>query len=451
MNHSDRIPYRIFWTWDHSTNWCMHEKGSQNSGVANPYTKQPEFFEMDYRRAVDWCASHGMDAVGIVGLLRDSHGGVDSVRRLCGYARERGVRIYAIAGLYAYGGIYYEGDHPYSLNRYFEKNPGAVGKQEDGSPLIVTYRGRMGYKDEPQGCPSDPALNDFVLESLDWLFREIPELGGIQMEAGDSGICQCPKCRAKRGPRFLDPWTSLSDMSRIYPQAAEAVLRRSPDAWVICETYHHFLDDSCGFFKPENDSPELQAIQRMPENVFWQWKCDARLQDGTWREGDRLPGGMLRFRHVMRAHSGTQWWGSRHQPAVDKIRRQCRLSFDAGLDAVSLFGEGAPFHTGAEMNYLALQYYADHPLAPLEAFVCDVMAPLLGGEEYARRFLSLSGTLETPDRIPDAAREIAKITSGIRDWEILRRWQYLASYLNGFAWEAKQRENMEDPDRQSIG
>ena len=160
MNHSDRIPYRIFWTWDHSTNWCMHEKGSQNSGVANPYTKQPEFFEMDYRRAVDWCASHGMDAVGIVGLLRDSHGGVDSVRRLCGYARERGIRIYAIAGLYAYGGIYYEGDHPYSLNRYFEKNPGAVGKQEDGSPLIVTYRGRMGYKDEPQGCPSDPALND---------------------------------------------------------------------------------------------------------------------------------------------------------------------------------------------------------------------------------------------------------------------------------------------------
>ena len=54
-------------------------------------------------------------------------------------------------------------------------------------------------------------------------------------------------------------------------------------------------------------------------------------------------------------------------------------------------------------------------------------------------------------RSPDAAREIAKITSGIRDWEILRRWQYLASYLNGFAWEAKQRENMEDPDRQSIG
>lgn len=77
---SGRISHRIFWTWDHSTNWTLNAMGEQNSGVQNAYTKMPYVFELDYRRVVDWCAAHGMQGVGIVGLLRDRHGGVDAAR-----------------------------------------------------------------------------------------------------------------------------------------------------------------------------------------------------------------------------------------------------------------------------------------------------------------------------------------------------------------------------------
>ena len=100
-----RIPVRMFWSWDQSTNWCENVDGSQTTGVGNAYTKnQPcRFFMRDYKRVVDWCAAHDMQAVGIAGLLRDRHGGIDAVRRLCAYANSKDVKIYIIGGLFAYG------------------------------------------------------------------------------------------------------------------------------------------------------------------------------------------------------------------------------------------------------------------------------------------------------------------------------------------------------------
>ena len=54
------IKERLFWTWDHSTNWALHAYGAQNCGVANAYAKAPEMFEVDYRRVIDFCAEHGI-------------------------------------------------------------------------------------------------------------------------------------------------------------------------------------------------------------------------------------------------------------------------------------------------------------------------------------------------------------------------------------------------------
>lgn len=434
-----KIPYRIFWTWDHSTNWCLHVPGAQNSGVANPYTKEPDFFVEDYKRAVDWCADNGMDAVGIVGMLRDQHHGVDHARRICAYARQKGVRIYIIAGLYAYGGIFYEGDHPYSLTRFFDRHPECIGKRKNGEPLIVNYRGRWGYKSDPRGCPSKKILNDFVLESLDWLFKAIPELGGIQMEAGDSGVCQCPDCQARRGKYATSDPMSFADMAGIYPQAAQVIRARNRDAWIICETYHHFLDPAITtFFSPDNHSEELRRLLEMPDEVFWQWKCDARLEQGTWKEGDQLPEPMRKFNHVMRAHSGTQWKAGRHTLAIDKIRRQCRLSYLSGLQCVSMFGEGAPFHTNAECNYLALQYFADNPLASVADFAREVMASRLGGYDPALKYIEYADLIFDTGKIPEALKTISKIISAQQNYDVLRRWFYLASFINGYYWEAQQ-------------
>ena len=59
-----------------------------------------------------------------------------------------------------------------------------MGQDADGKPLWMEHKSPIGVKTEPQGCPSNPKLNQFVLDSLEWVFHEIPELGGIQMESG---------------------------------------------------------------------------------------------------------------------------------------------------------------------------------------------------------------------------------------------------------------------------
>ena len=41
MEKTDALRYKVFWTWDHSTNWCMNQVGKQNTGVGNYYTKKP--------------------------------------------------------------------------------------------------------------------------------------------------------------------------------------------------------------------------------------------------------------------------------------------------------------------------------------------------------------------------------------------------------------------------
>jgi len=430
------LSHRFFWSWDHSTNWALHAYGAQNCGVANAYAKAPGMLLVDYCRVVDFCAAHKIGAVGIAGLFREKHGGVDAVRRLCDYANSKGVRIYQIAGLFAYGGIFYEGDHPYSMNRFFEKNPDCIARTADGEKFYCQFDGRHGYNLEPQGCPSNEKLHEFVLESLDWLFRDVPELGGIQIEAGDNGVCQCPRCRARRGKGTGS--ISASDMAGIYPEAVATILRQSPDALVICEAYRHFTYSAFDIFRAENPTKDVQALFDMPDKVFWQWRCDDELENDTWKMGEPMIPGLQKFNHVMRAHSGTQWREGRGTFDVDKIRRQCLLSSESGLNGVSIFGEYAPFHTNAELNYLALEYFADHPHAPMDAFIRDVMAPLLGGEEYAHIYYDAARMHMDPSNVPEFAVKAAKIMSGITDYEILRRWQYIASFLNGFYWEAQQ-------------
>ncbi len=443
MKKKQGIPHRFFWTWDHCTNWCMNTPGAQNCGVGNPYLKDPEMFEHDYKRAIDWCAEHKMDAVGIVGLLRDRHFGVDGARRVCEYALEKGVDAYIIAGLFAYGGIYYEGEHKYSLERFFRENPECVAKNADGSPVIKHCPGRGGSKSEPQGCASNPLLKEFVLESVDWLFKEIPELGGIQMESSDTGICQCETCKKRRSGKSDEQYISLEDMAAIYPDVSDTILKRKKDALIICETYHHFLDNEVAIYNSPNPSEDLKKLLNMPETTFWQWKCDEVHRDDTWPEGAPMLPSMQKFRHIMRSHAGTQWWGGRHTLSVEKIRKQCLLSYKSGLDAVSMFGETSPYHTNTEFNYLALEYFADNPENSTMKFMEDVMAPRLGGVDNAQTYFEMAMAYRDTDKTPKATEDILKIAIEQKDYDVRRRWQYLANFLNSYCWEVMQGGTMD--------
>lgn len=433
----EKLQHRFFWNWDHSTNWCLNTVGRQNCGVSNNYTKPAEEFVRDFTRMIDWCAAHGIDAIGVVGLLRDCHGGEESVRRLCGYAREKGVRVYLIAGLYTYGGLWYEGDNKLSLNTFLQKNPQCIGKDLDGSPLYIRFRYPHGHRAQPMACSSSREVNEYIVDALVLLFMKIPELGGIQMETGDCcPVCLCPRCRERRaamrgGERVL-PEISLSDMACIYPEAANAVRSISKDAWIICENYLHFRENPV---YADKDNPSVQRLLTLPEGTFLQWGGDRRIKQDIWKTTPILPEHFRKYHNIQRFHRGTQWDGGRHTLAVDRIREMCRLSYTSGMDSISMFGECSPFHANTEINYLALQYFADHPLNSVDQFAADVMAGMLGGEGLAQEYLNFAVMNKTPEKIPAAEKRIAEIIGRTKDFQTLRRWTYLASFLHSYYWE----------------
>jgi len=186
----------MFWTWDHSTEWLLNRPGAQTIGACNYYSRTQEWFEGDYTRLLEYCGRHHIDAVVVWGLLRDHHGGTESAKRLCEVAARSGVRLLCGVGLCAYGGVYYEGESPYSLDLRLQKHPELKAVNASGEPL--EFRARVyGNRTFYHACPSRKENQEHIAESLQWLFKNVP-LGGVQIESGDTGVCQCRACRDRR-------------------------------------------------------------------------------------------------------------------------------------------------------------------------------------------------------------------------------------------------------------
>ena len=431
------IATRMFWTWDHSTEWRLNAAGSQTLGASNYYSRRPEVFVEDYTRLLGWCGRNGIDAVVVWGLLRDTHGGLNSARRLCEVAAKEGVRILAGVGLNAYGGVYYEGNSPYSLEGHLEAHPDLYGINPAGRKMVHNF-GVVGPKLSHHACPSRKENQQFAADSLRWLFESLPGLGGVQMETGDTGVCRCSLCEDRR--RYPVSSFSWEDMALMYPMSAEAIRSVSPDAWMICETYSHpepwpEPDKAPGFGQGKPAWAD-ECLAEFPKNVFVQWTCDRFLRpksDLTWtEEGKVSPDGR---RHIMRAHFSTYWGRYRSELAVDWIANMFQRSMTAGFDTISLFGEVSPFHAGAELNYLALADFGsrDNPKADLDDFLDRVADPLLGGEGSGRDFLRYARLLENRDKIPTALAEISVRLPTLPP-EAARRWIWLANFLASFAY-----------------
>ncbi len=220
------IALRVFWTWDHSCQWALNRPGGHDLGASNEYGRSPETFLRDYELLFKWCGEHGIDAVVVWGLLRDLHGGVEAAKKLCDYAHENGVKLLAGVGLNAYGGVYYEGDSPYSLEQHLRTHPELLALDEAGAPLI---RPPDIYCPQPiaHACPSRPENQEFAEESLRWLFETL-EVDGVQTESGDTGVCRCPLCKERRQhPVSVLSW---EDMALMYPLADQAIRSVRPEA-----------------------------------------------------------------------------------------------------------------------------------------------------------------------------------------------------------------------------
>lgn len=448
--HTSPIGTRMFWTWDHSTEWALNRPGAHTHGSCNEYGRSTDSFVRDYTALLQWCGRHGIDAVVVWGLLRDCHGGLESAERLCDVAAREKVRLLCGVGLNAYGGVYYEGDSPHNLERHLERHPELSAVDADGRPLSftidlngkktpITTTGQPGPRGFYQACPSRRENQDFLAESLAWLFESLP-LGGVQIETGDTGICQCPRCRDRRQHSTPDfSWLSWEDMGLMYPLAANAVRAVAPEAWIVCETYSH-PQPYDGPDKPPRFGDAMPAwaaaeLARFPAGTFVQWVADYFMKNGevtpAWSAAGRVPD--TDHRHVMRSHLATSWFGNRGELAVDWLANLVRKSVASGCEGISLFGEVSPFHAGAELNYLALADYGGprNPAADLDSFERRIAAPLLGGTDQARDFLRYARLSGDRQKIPAALPEIYGRLPSLPP-EAARRWCWLANHLASF-------------------
>ena len=368
-----KIGYRIFRTWDHSTNWIENVPGQQEYGVANYYAKDPDWFATEYETMVDWCAAHGVDAICVAGLLRDRHvdfwmegypaqdAGLIAAKRVCAYGREKGVRVCLEAGVFSHGGVYFRGVSERSLETFLERHPEARRMDASGRPVVRRFAPPMGHLSFGEGDPAHPLMRRFACDSVDWVFSAIPGLGGI---------------------RFMDDPGELQD------ELVKIVRARDPEALVL---------------------------------------------------GGHPGAGVLDVRHT---DAGSQWGGVRGALALEDIRALCRSAAGGRADGVSLWAEVSPHRANAEFNYLALAFFSADPARTAEDFVRTEMAPRLGGEAAAARYLALAATADDPRGIPAAAREIAVLAARQTDEAALSRWFSLAEFLQGLRWQAEEREEL---------
>jgi hypothetical protein len=430
------INLRLLWTWDHCAQWTAARAGVHDWGASNEFSGNAEDFVREYSLLLRWCGQHGIDGVVVWGLLRDGHGGVEAAKRLCEVADAAGVKLLAGVGLNAYGGVYYEGASEWSLDQHLNKYPELYARRADGQRHIFQMPGNA-----PQpfrhACPSRPENMEYCLDGLRWLMETVP-LAGVQVESGDTYVCECSLCRERRqNPISSQSW---DDMAMFYGPAAEAVWSVRPGATVILETYSHpqpVADGTTPGFGGGSPPWAPECVAQFPRGAYVQWVADyfsAPRNPVPWTT--RAPEGFAG--NIMRAHLATWWMARGEEVAVDWLALLAQQSLAHGFDGLSIFGEKSPFRTGCELNYLALADYgsAANPEADLASFLTRVAAPLLGGPERAMEYLRLARCIAVPadleGAMAQARRQAAQLSGRQAD-----RWTWLAWYLSRWAYDAQ--------------
>jgi hypothetical protein len=434
------LTYRTFWTWDHSTNWDLEQIGVQEIGVFNPYGKPPDGFLADYTRLVDFMSRNRIPAVVIYGMFRDSHGGVAAAQALCRYANERAVRILPGVAINAYGGVYWEGDHPFNLATWLRTHPELSARMEHGVGFQIEDLAfplsfpRSDYT--VSGCPSRPENQQWMADGIAWL-AETCDIGGINIESGDYGVCGCDICSARRAARedasrrgqSEESW-SHADMADFYPRLFEAARLHAQrdDLWLYSELqWDNLLDAEA--HAPLRTLPREGIYQHTLNRSYWNLVKERLTPDYV----DALP----TETNVFRAQFACQWNGSR---ATDRYKFNGRdfaelawKAAECGIQGLTVWGEASAFSASTEMSYLAFARFTYDPSLTWDRFVREEVAPRLGGEEAANRFLEITGLLDNenpiePSELRRLHREVVD-TSRNTDYDAACRWLSLADRI----------------------
>jgi hypothetical protein len=406
LEQAPGLTYRTFWTWDHSTNWELSQVGHQEIGVFNPYGKPPSGFLADYQRCVDFCSRNRIAAIVIYGFLRDPHGGVEAAQELCRYATERGVRILPGIAIGSYGGCYWEGEHRFNLATWLKAHPQHAATLEKGVGFQIADLAfplnfpRSDYT--LSACPSDPATMAWMEEGVAWL-AETFELGGINIEAGDYGVCGCDRCVARRANEaeasrrvddYGDSW-SHTDMADNFPRLYRTAKAVKPDLWLYSEIQWDNLLDPVAH----------EAQRRLPRGGIYQHTTNRTYWGRIKRELTRAYVESLPTQpNVLRCQFACQWNGDerteRYALNARVFSEMAALCGERGMQGLTVWGEPSPYHATVELSYLAFARFSWDPALTWERFMAEDAAPLLGGVEAASQFVSIAEELDANRVLP---------------------------------------------------
>ena len=247
----------LLWCWDARMTWDDEPDRVALKMAASadlfPYRKRPESFLTGFRRMVDYCAETGIRGIIIWGFLRECHGGVEAARDLCKYASDKGVAILPGVGVCAYGGYYYEGDHPFNLDTYLRAHPerASTAREEHG-----------GREVSPVLDPALEANQRWWREGLEWMLDTF-EIGGINYEMGDFVVNMSPRAVAARQALGFDTDDNVEDMVVATRGLMDRAYALKPDGVFINALYR-------GYHQVQ-DFPEMPYVDAMHPKTVWEY------------------------------------------------------------------------------------------------------------------------------------------------------------------------------------
>ena len=251
-------------------------------------------------------------------------------------------------------------------------------------------------------CPSAPETMAWMEEGVAWL-AETFELGGINIEAGDYGVCGCARCvtrraneaeAARRAKVHGDYW-SHTDMADNFPRLYRTARAIKPDLWMYSEIQWDNLLDPVAH-EAQRRLPHGGIYQHTTNRTYW-----GRIRRELTREYvESLP----TQPNVLRCQFACQWNGDerseRYALNARVFSEMATLCAERGMEGLTVWGEPSPYHATVELSYLAFARFSWDPTLTWERFLVQDVAPLLGGVEAATEFVTVAEELDANQVLP---------------------------------------------------